>query len=246
MARNIIFCIIGITLGFMIGFFFANAGRVSAPVDSARRATAGGNSSRQAPPLDPQQQQSGQLPPNHPSLDGGGGGSAASSAQLQTAMDSADRNPRDYDAQMTAAASFYQARDFNRTVVYLNRALAIKPNELDALTGMGQAKYQLGDFEGAATYFEKILARDSANPDARTSLGDTYFQRTPPNYDRAVAEYRKALEIDPNHEHALAALADTLLRKGDKAGARTSIDKLSSLNPSHPALPTLRSMLIQP
>ena len=241
MSRNLIFCIIGITLGFMIGFFFANAGRVGAPVDNVRRATAGGSSSRQAPPLDPQQQQSGQLPPDHPSL--GGGGGAASSAQLQTAMDSADRNPRDYDAQMTAAASFYQARDFNKAVVYLNRALAIKPNELDALTGMGQTKYQLGDYTGAATYFEKILARDSANPDARASLGDTYFQRTPPNYDRAIAEYRKALDLDPNHQHALAALADTLLRKGDKAGARATVDKLAAVNPSHGALSTLRSML---
>jgi tetratricopeptide (TPR) repeat protein len=241
MARNLIFCIIGITLGFMIGFFFANAGRGSVPVDNARRATAGGNASRQARPLDPQQ--SGQLPPDHPSLDGS---SAASSAQLQTAMDSADRNPRDYDAQMTAAASFYQARDFNKAVVYLNRALAIRPDERDALTGMGQTKYQLGDYPGAATYFEKVLAREPANADARASLGDTYFQRTPPDYDRAIAEYRKALNVDPKHEHALAALADTLLRKGDKAGARDSIDKLTSLNPSHPALPTLRSMLIKP
>jgi len=226
----------------MIGFFFANAGWDVRPpaVDNLRRAATAEGAPRQAPPLNPQQQ-SGQLPPDHPSL--GGGSSAASSAQLQAAMDLADRNPRDYDAQMTAAANFYQVRDFNKAVVYLNRALAIKPNDRDALTGMGQTKYQLGDYTGAATYFAKILAQNPTDADARTSLGDTYFQRQPPDYDRAIAEYRKALDIDPKHEHALAALADTLLRKGDKAKARDTIDKLAAINPSHGALPTLRSML---
>jgi tetratricopeptide (TPR) repeat protein len=144
---------------------------------------------------------------------------------------------------MTAAASFYQLRDFNKAVVYLNRALAVRPNDPDALTGMGQTKYQMGDYTSAATYFEKVLAQNPNDPDLRASLGDSYFQRTPPDYDRAIAEYRKALNVDPRHEHALAAFADTLLRKGDKAAARDLIDKLAAVNSSHGALPTLRSML---
>lgn len=241
MSRNLIFCIIGIALGFMIGFFFANAGwGVRPPTENVRRAGASGGASRQAPPLNPQQQQSGALPPDHPGL---GGSGVASSAQLQAAMDAADRNPRDYDAQMTAAANFYQMRDFNKAIVYLDRALAVRPNDKDALTGMGQTKYQTGDYAGAATYFEKILAQNPDDADTRASLGDAYFQRKPPEYDRAISEYRKALDVDPRHEHALAALADTLIRTGDKATARELVDKLAAANPSHGALPTLRSML---
>ena len=242
MRENILYAIAGIVLGFFIGFFFANANWQRPQAGANVRSSVREDGSARA--LD-ETQTGGQLPPGHPSLSGEEGNTApaATSAQAQSAMDTADRNPRDYDAQMRAAANFYQLRDFNKAVVYLNRALAVRPNDRDALTGMGQTKYQLGDYTSAAAHFEKILAQNPNDADVRASLGDAFFQRQPPDYDRAIAEYRKALDIDPKHEHALAALADTMLRKGDKAAARDLIDKLTAVNSSHGALPTLRSML---
>jgi tetratricopeptide (TPR) repeat protein len=232
MKENILFSIAGVFLGFFIGFFIANSFGPTRPGAASPIST-------------PAAQTSGQLPPGHPNLDDGNSpaSAAASSAQAQAAMDTADRNPQDFTAQIRAAAIFYQLSSFDKATLYLNRALAIKPNDPDALTGMAHTKYDTGDFAGAATYYEKVLAIRPDDADLRADFGSTYARRTPPDFDRAIAEYRKALAIDPRHEQALARLADVSLSKGDKATARDAIEKLASVNPASPLLSTLRSNL---
>jgi tetratricopeptide (TPR) repeat protein len=251
MARNITFCTIGIMFGFLLGFFVSGwiAPPLAGSTGSNSASTSGSfpDSSTSAPPLDPQQQ-TGPLPPGHPSINGptanDQSGGAASSPEIQTAMDTADRNPRDFDAQMTAADAFYNAKAYDKAVVYLNRALAIKPADANALVLMGNTKYDMGDFVSAATFYERSLAR-RRDPNVQTDLGNTYFQRTPPDYDRAIVEYRKTLSMDPKNEKALRNLAAAALFKGDKTTARETIDRLAAVNPDNPALASLRSKLEQ-
>ena len=234
MKENILFSIAGVVLGFFIGFFIANMGG-DQPVSTTARA---GSSAR---PLGPSQA-GAPLPLGHPNLSDGNN-AAASSAQAQAAMDEADRNSQDFTAQMKAAAAFYQLESFDKAELYLTRALALKPNDPDALMGMGHTKYDREDFVGAATYYEKLLAQRPDDADVRADLGSTYARRQPPDYDRAIAEYRKVLEVNPRHEQSLARLADVSLSKGDKATAKDAIDKLAAVNPSSPVLSTLRSNL---
>ena len=235
MKENILFSLFGVVLGFFIGFFIANAG-AGAPLKEG----AGVNSSR--PPGEAQT--GGQLPPNHPSLDDNGQNSAAaSSAQAQAAMDAADRAPQDFTAQLKAAAIFYQLQSLDKAELYLKRALALKPDDPDALTGMAHTLYDTGDFKSAATFYEKVLQKQPNDADLRTDLGNAYARQQPPDYDRAIKEFRKALELDPAHEQALVRLADAALRKGDKATARQTIDRLAAVNPSSPSLSSLRATL---
>ncbi len=156
-------------------------------------------------------------------------------------MEAADRNPADYDAQMTAAAIFYQLTEYDKVEFYLKRALAVKPKDVDALTALGNMRYDAADFSGAASFYERALSQQPNDPDVRTDLGNTYYQRTPPNYDRAITEYRKALSLDPRHEKALQNLAAASLQKGDQVTARDAIARLAAVNPSNPALAPLRA-----
>jgi len=236
MKENILYCIAGTVLGFFIGFFIANSANNTEP-----------NPTATARSLDPSQA-GGPLPPGHPNVGEGSGGNAtaATSAQAQLAMDAVDRNPQDFTAQMKAAAVFYQLESLDKAALYLSRALSLKPNDLDALTGMAHTKYDSGDFVGATPYYEKVLAQRPNDTDLRADLGSTYARRQPPDLERAIAEYRKALAIDPRHEQSLARLADVSIQKGDKATARDAIDKLAAVNPSSSVLPTLRSNLNAP
>jgi tetratricopeptide (TPR) repeat protein len=245
MNRNLTFCVIGIFLGFMLGFFFANAVWVAAPPAGNQRSAV---TPLQARPLNPQEQ-TGPLPPGHPSVGDTSGedksGGAASSPQVQTAMDAADRSPRDFDAQMKAAATFYQTGAYEKAIVYLERALQLKPTSVDALTALGDANYDMSNFTEAAKFYERSLAQKPADANVRTDLGNTYFRRTPPDYDRAISEYRKALDIDPKHEKTLQNLAAAALRKKDKATARDALNRLAAVNPANPAIASLRSSLEQ-
>lgn len=249
MARNITFCTIGIVLGILLGFFFANTGWV-VPVPPAATTTTTSKSATAptAPPLDPQKQ-GGELPPGHPSINGSAegdrSGGAATSQQVQAVMDNADRNPKDFEAQMVAAAAFYQNGAYEKAVVYLERALKLKPTDADALTAMGDTRYDMGNFTEAAKFYERSLSQRPEDVNVRTDLGNTYFQRQPPDYERAISEYRKSLNLDPKHEKTLQNLAAAAPRKGDKQSARDAIDRLAAVNPSNPAIASLRSSLNQ-
>jgi Flp pilus assembly protein TadD len=241
MRENILYSIAGIVLGFFIGFFIANLSGSPHPGASITNGTPD-NPARSTG----QAQAGGQLPPGHPDINGADantGNAASTSAQAQAAMDEADRNPQDFAAQIRAAATFFQLGSYDKATLYLNRSLALKPNDPDALTGMGQTKYETGDYTGAANFFEKVLAQHPNDADLRTDLGNTYAKRSPPDYARAITEYRKALAVDPKNEQALEKLAEAALRKGDKATAHDAIDKLAVVNPSNPALSSLRSKL---
>ena len=247
MSKNILFGSAGVILGLIIGFFVANSisrPQALAPTTSAASAS-DADADGEAGPLDPTQMD-GTLPPNHPDIgaQGQGQGSPAStSAQAQAAMDKADRNPQDFDAQKEAAAVFYLLQDFQKSALYLERAIKLKPNDLDVLTAMGNTKYDAGDFVAAGTYYERALAVNPSDPDVRTDYGNTFFRRTPPDYDRAIAEYRKSIAADPRHENSWKNIAAAALQKGDKRTAQEAVDKLASINPQNPALQPLRESI---
>jgi tetratricopeptide (TPR) repeat protein len=255
MSKNAILCATGIFLGFIIGFFVANG--VSRPSATAPvKAAAPGATERAAGPLDPTQQ-SGPLPEGHPDIGDatGSGGSvggaagapsttaAATSAEAQTAMEKADRSPKEFDAQVSAARVFYNLQDYKKAALYLERALALKPQDFDALVLMGNTKYDEKDFVAAAPFYERALAVNANAPDVRTDYGNTFFMRTPPDFDRAIAEYRKSTTIDPRHFNSWKNMAAAALQKGDKATATEAVERLAAISPANPELPALRQSI---
>lgn len=73
--------------------------------------------------------------------------------------------------------------------------------------------------------------------------GQAYLGATPPDYDRAIDAYRRALSLDPKYEDAWLGIAAAALRKGAALVARDAINRLAEINPAHPKLESLRSAL---
>jgi tetratricopeptide (TPR) repeat protein len=240
MSRNILFCSIGVILGFVVGFFVANG--VSRPLAPASTASTANTA---AGPLD---SSDSALPPDHPDIGGASGGAnragaAATSPEAQAAMEKADRNAKDFDAQMNAAQTFSRLEDFAKASLYLERALALKPTDFEALRAMGNTKYDGGDFVAAASFYERALAVKPDDPDIRTDLGNTYFRRTPPDFARAIVEYRKSVAIDATHETTWKNIAAAALNLGDKATASEAVERLAKLNARSPELEEYRQKL---
>ena len=241
MNKNILCCAAGIIAGLVIGFFAANATGTSSstrtsPSSVAQGGGGGGDATTSARPLDPSETE---LPPDHPSIDGAGS-AASSSPQAQAAMERADRNLKDFDAQREAAATFYQLGAYDKAALYLERALKLRPEDVDTLTAIGNVKYDRGDYLGAASFYERSLALKPDDPDVRTDLGNTFFQRQPPDYDRAIAEYRRSIAVDPRHEKSWQNIAAAAIQKRDKTTARQAVERLAAINPQNPALASLR------
>src|SRR5947209_20181781 len=85
------------------------------------------------------------------------------------------------------------------------------------------------DFAAAATFYERALAVKPDSPDVRTDLGNTFFNRG--DLERAIAEYRKSVAVDPNHLNSWKNIAAAALQKGDKATASEAVEHLTKLAP---------------
>ncbi|MGA9995071.1 MAG: tetratricopeptide repeat protein, partial [Pyrinomonadaceae bacterium] len=228
---NILFSVIGVLLGFIIGFFFANSvnQRGTAPRAQAPTATQAGN-----------------LPPDHPPIasnavadQGDSGGAGAMMPQVQETLEKARNEPNNYDAQMRAAAMYAQINRYDQALEFLLKANQLRPDSYETIVALGDVNYDLDKYEAAEKWYTIALQKKPDDVNVRTDLGTTFIKRTPPDFDRAIKEFRRALEINPNHEQTLHNLVIALTQKGDFKEAESALNKLQSVNPNTPDLDKL-------
>jgi tetratricopeptide (TPR) repeat protein len=223
--ENILFSVAGLLFGYALAFTlvtYFNLHHAPPQPTQAARAAAG-------------------LPSDHPDIANG----EATRASIQQAEAEARQKPQDFDAQMNAAIAFARADDNESAIEYLTKARAIDPDSYDTLIGLGTVNYNVGRWAEAERWYLEALKRKPDDVDARTFLGLTYAMRQPSDYERAIAEYRKALETEPTHEPALQNLATAYVRKGQLTEAAATIETLEQANPANSSLPTLRKELEQ-
>jgi len=235
---NVMFVVLGLVVGLVVGFVGANSINKTSPgqVAPANQMTA--NTSASGIP---------NLPADHPPLGtssgsttGGGGdvdqAKAAQMPQIAAAIDKAKQQPKDYDAQMTAADLYYQIERFDDAAVFYEAANKIKPGEVEPMVKAGNSYFDAEKYEAAEKWYVKALEKDPKNINARTDLGLTFFLREPRNIERAIKEYKAALAIEPDHEITLQNLALAYTESGDKENLARTMEKLKSVNPNNPVI----------
>jgi tetratricopeptide (TPR) repeat protein len=227
---NILFAFVGVLLGFIIGFMFANNANQRAGLPPATAAMA---------------QQNTQLPPDHPPITqtGATAQQGPAMADVEAAIKLAKEQPDNFDAQMKAAESYYQIQRFDDAVEYLKRANQLKPDAVETIVILGDVNFDAGRYEEAEKWYTQALKLKPDNVNVRTDLGLTFFFRTPQDIDRAIKEFKASLEVDPNHIQTLQNLTVAYTKRGDAAQAQSTIEKLEKVAPDNQALPKLRSEL---
>jgi tetratricopeptide (TPR) repeat protein len=219
--ENILFSLVGIGFGLFFGFGFASWANMRAGATLA----GDGRTTQSA------------LPSN----------GVADQQRLETAAQAAVKkareNPSDFEAQMQAARASFQTERLDDVLEFLLRANQLQPDNLEPVVALGNVNYDTGNYQAAEKWYTAALAKTPNDINVRTDLGLTFLLRNPPDNERALAEFRRSLQLDPNHEPTLQNMVVALTRKGDKTEARATLAKLESLNPANPALPQLRSGL---
>ena len=224
--ENILFIVIGLLAGFMIGFFFANSVNQTAMVPGiAGSAT---------------QAQNAALPSGHPAVPGANGGSIP---EVQAAIDRAKQNPTDFDAQLKAAELYYQIQRFDSAIEFLKKANELQPENYDVLVNLANANFDAGRYEEAEKVYTKALAKKADDLNVRTDLGLTFIFRDKPNHDRAIQEFKRVLEADANHVQALQNLTVAYSKKSDKENATATLTRLEQVDAANSAIPKLREEL---
>ena len=246
---------LGVVLGFLAGFFFANGinrgehEKMRAELAAAR---AGGEG---APP-----QAGGAGKAQQASAPAGDGSfPTLTDEQLGNAVKQADANPSDVELQnkVGQALYFYAWEKGNAQILpevarILKRAHALDPKNYRTTVIAGDAHFLIAGRSGdtaalgeARKFYEAALAAQPDDAHVRTNLGRTYFFDKPPNPQRAIGEYRRALRADPRQELSLQSLAAALIETGALDEAAGRLDELEKVNPSNAELPGLRAQLEQ-
>lgn len=219
--ENVLFCIVGLLGGLIVGFMFANSVNQSQATPAAPSAMQG----------------TGGMPGGHPPM---GGGADGSMEDIQAAIEKAKAEPQNFEAQIKAAELFYQIQRFDGAIEFLKKAAEIKPDDYVTTVNLGNAYFDSAKYDEAEKTYATALAKKPDDLDVRTDLGLSFLLRSTPDFDRAVKEFSTVLEKDPNHKMALQNLAAAYTKKGDAKKANETVAKLEATDPQNGSVAKLK------
>ena len=114
---------------------------------------------------------------------------------------------------------------------FYNRVLKTDPKCREAYLAAGELALDKQDFELAAEQYRKGLEHFGDDPDMHWGLAKSFYYS---DRTEMVESIDAALFINPNHIPSLLLLAEHQIDCEDYTGARKSLDKVISVNPSNP------------
>ena len=234
--QNFLFAIIGLLAGFIGGFFLANSINRSSMLQNPV-AQIPANAPFANAPANPQTQSV--------DIKEGQGQGGAMVPEVAATLDKAQKEPDNFAAQIQAGQMYARIQNVPKANEFLQRAVQAHQDNFQDLATLGNGFFDLKNYEEAENWYTKALAKNPDDVDVRTDLGSTFMERSNPDLDRAIKEYRAALAKDPNHENTLFNLSLALLRIGDNAGAQENLAKLEKVNPTSPLIANLKQKLSQ-
>lgn len=141
---NLLFAIIGLLFGFIVGFIFASTmaqRNVAAPVASS----------------------SGQMPADHPAAGANPSGqnSGGMQAEVTATLEKARSEPKNFDAQLKAAELYYKIGRYDPSLEFLLKANQLKPDDYETIVALGMVNLDAGHFEVSEKWYRAALLKKS-------------------------------------------------------------------------------------
>lgn len=173
--ENLLFAVIGILLGFIVGFMFASS--MSQKMAQSQMAGASQN-----------------LPADHPPVGAQNAGDpAAQREQVMAQIEKARTDPKNFEAQMTAAQLYYQIQRYDQAIEFLLKANQLKPTDYDAVSALAVVNLDAGHYDQAERWYRAALKMKPDDERALAGLAASTLQRGDAKAAQdAVAQLEKA------------------------------------------------------
>jgi tetratricopeptide (TPR) repeat protein len=177
--ENLLFAIIGILLGFIVGFMWA--------------------SSMSQRPASQQAAASQQLPADHPPI---GSQNAANpqgmQAEVTASIEKAKSEPKNFEAQVRAAELYYQIQRYDQAIEYLLKANELKPTDYQTVKILGMVNLDAGHYDTAEKWYRAAMKMKSDDVMVLSGLAAVTLQQgNAKAAEDAIAQLEK---VDPNSE----------------------------------------------
>jgi len=131
---------------------------------------------------------------------------------------------------------FYERGYYQQAEEFFRQAQQDDPSSAEAFYGIGSVYLQRHKTKEARENFERAIGLHAAYPgtlpNAWNNLGILAAREGDP--ESAIADFQRALEIDPAHSIALLNLGNAYRQKRDWALARSTLERAVALNPEDP------------
>ena len=179
---NLLFAIIGVLFGFIVGFLFAS--------NMSQRMAGPGMADTQ------------NLPADHPPIQSGNTGNAQDPqqvfAQVQESMARARSEPKNFEAQVTAARLEYQIQRYDQAVEFLLKANQLQPENFEVVVMLGAANLEGGHYDMADKWYKVALGMKPNDVGVLASLAYMQLKKGDAGAaEKAIANLEK---VDPNNQ----------------------------------------------
>jgi tetratricopeptide (TPR) repeat protein len=142
---NLLFAIIGVLFGFIVGFIFAST------------------MNQRCGPGAPVASSSGQLPADHPAVgpNTSGQNPAGMQAEVTASLEKARSEPKNFEAQLKAAELYYQIQRYDPAIEFLLKANQLKPDDYQTVVALGLVNLDAGHYEVAEKWYRAALLKKS-------------------------------------------------------------------------------------
>jgi tetratricopeptide (TPR) repeat protein len=143
--ENLLFAIIGVLFGFIVGFIFAST------------------MNQRYGPAAPAALSSGQMPADHPPVGPNAGTqtSGGMQAEIATQLEKARSEPKNFEAQIKAAELYYQIQRYDPAIEFLLKANQLKPDDYQTLVALGLVNLDAGHYDIAEKWYRAALLKKS-------------------------------------------------------------------------------------
>ena len=177
--ENLLFSIIGILFGFIVGFMFASTMN-SKYGPGAPVAATGQNLPGDHPPI-------GANAPSNP---------AAMQAEVTAQIEKARNEPQNFEAQLKAAELYYQIQRYDQSIEYLLKANQLKPTDYQTVVNLGMVNLDAGHYDTAEKWYRAAMKMKSDDTMVLAGIAETMLQKG--NAKEAEDAIAKLEQVDPN------------------------------------------------
>jgi tetratricopeptide (TPR) repeat protein len=134
--------------------------------------------------------------------------------------------PNDERAHFNIGNYYFGQQDFGSAIEQYRKATEIAPSYSPAYNILGYAYRQQGDYAGAEQAFKKYIELIPGDPNPYDSYAELLLKMG--RYDDSIAQYRKALSIDPHFVPSHFGISADLMYMGKASQAEDELQQMAN------------------
>ena len=133
--------------------------------------------------------------------------------------------PEDERVQFNLGGYYFGLQDYDNAVAHYKKATEISPNYSPAYNLLGYAYRQQEDYSSAEDAFKKYVELIPGDPNPYDSYAELLLKMG--RFDESIAQYRKALSIDPHFNASHFGISADLMYQGKADAAAGELQTMA-------------------